>query len=672
MREKIQAFLTQYIGITFRLIFVFLSIRFLEFFYIRFYIQAPVTADGLFTRSINFDSLFILLYSVTLGLPLILLSLFYFNVSIQLAKASAFMLVFINLGLTQYFLTNHTLLTGQFFEFSFVETKNIILNELSIGRLHFWITLVAILILTAYLLYFKKYTAHKTLQRFFGFSYILALIVSLVNCNHVFKDLKYFDSNYAYLVGNSKITYFIKSYYAKKEKESEFHFFDPAKVKECSKAVREQYPQFNYTDTDFPFVHNEAYQNVLGPFFKESVNKPNIVLIISESLSSSFSGKKTSLGSLTPFTDSLANVGLSWQNFLSNAPRTYGAIPDILASLPLCVNERGFINTQVEYPQHKKYPVHTTIIDLLKQNGYVCNYYYGGWGYFDNVGFYLREKNITHFVCESDFDKTKYRIKNGLTTGQIWGYNDKALFNQSLDLFETHTLNKPFLNVFQTISNHSPFNLSEDIYYSDAFLEKRYAALGLSKSLETKIDKKIISSIFFADDALKEYFNRMQTHQEFENTIFIITGDHAIDLNIDSSPLKNYRVPLIVYSPLLKKAQTFSGLCSHIDILPSLLGLLEKNYGLKFPAEKQWIGEGLDTSLIFKAKRNIPLNMLSMDMPNFIYKNYLLQGENIYELDSSLQTSTETNQKKAKEIKNHIHNFYYLNNYVCLKNKIWQ
>ena len=670
MADKIINFLRHTIGTTFWVILIFVFIRILEYTYV-FVTQAnAVSLDLFFSRSVNFDSLLVLLFSLLLILPLFLLSLINFKLFLATNRTLAFLLIFIDLAFTQYFLTNNALLTSQLFEFSGADIKNIIFNEFTINRLPFWIGVIFVLCLSVYVLFFKKIQLKKRTEVLLLIIYSIGVIATLANLGHLFKDLKYFDSNYSYLLGNSKITYFVKSYYVKKEKDSGFNFFDKTELTNKINDFHKTNDKMLFNENEFPFIHSEAYNNVLGNFFVASKTKPNVVIIISESLSSSFSGKDNIYGSLTPFTDSLMNAGLSWKHFLSNAERSYGALPNILASMPLCVNERGFINTKVEYPGHKKYPSHTTLIELLKQNGYVTNYYYGGWGNFDNASDYLHEKNIDNFICEGDFNTSKYGGNKSNSSG-VWGYNDKKLFNQSLDLYSKHINGKPFLSVYQTISNHGPFNLSEESYYSDAYLTKKLASINVPVSILKKIDKKIVSSVFFADDALKLYVYEMQKKPEFANTIFIITGDHASDINIDKGPFKNYRTPLIIYSPLLKKARSFEGVCSHIDILPSLLALLKENFSLDLPEKKHWIGYGLDTSKVFNVSRPIPLNLSSMDIPNFIVSNYFLQGEEVYSFDSTLKTFNAVDASKAEEIKKAIKPFYYLNNYACVKNKIW-
>ena len=60
--------------------------------------------------------------------------------------------------------------------------------------------------------------------------------------------------------------------------------------------------------------------------------------------------------------------------------------------------------------------------------------------------------------------------------------------------------------------------------------------------------RKVFASVLFADDALRLYFEQASQLPGYDNTIFIITGDHLLpELRVDIR-IERYQVPLIVYS----------------------------------------------------------------------------------------------------------------------------
>lgn len=84
----------------------------------------------------------------------------------------------------------------------------------------------------------------------------------------------------------------------------------------------------------YPFLKNVNYENVLGPFLDRSEAQPNFVFLIIEGLGRDFTGPGARYGGFTPFLDSLAGKSLYWKNGLSNAGRTFGALPSIFGGLP--------------------------------------------------------------------------------------------------------------------------------------------------------------------------------------------------------------------------------------------------------------------------------------------------------------------------------------------------
>ena len=671
MIEKIRSFLWEYVRTVIYLVLLFILIRILEYSFIYITGDVSLTRNLFFESSINYDTLFVLLFSACLLIPLFLLNLINFKFFSYANRSIAMLLILTNLALVQFFLITGSLLTSQVFEFSFTDLSAVVFSEFSFSRFPLWVAFILATLLSFYVLFKWIKQPRVQFQKAAFLIYGIALLIAIQNIPFTYKELKHFDSNYQYQLGNSKLIYLIKSYILSKEIESQDVFASPAYLGKMVQLYQRSQSGFTFEGNEFPLIHQEVYQNVLGANFISASIMPNVVIIIAESLSSVISGSEAPYGSLTPFTDSLSNQGLSWQYFLSNAERSFGALPNILASAPPGVEARGFINTTVKYADLKRYPKHLSLVQLLKDNGYTTNYYYGGWGEFDHVSYYLKENKIDHFVSERQFNTSRYHKKKESSPNQVWGYADKDLFSQSMDFFAQHCQQGPFLSIYQTISNHSPYNLSDDSYYEESYLNKRLAALSLSPNIQKIIDKNIIASVLYSDDALRDYFSSIAKNPAFNNTIFIITGDHSLGLNTDTSVFKNYWVPLIIYSPLLKHAQRYKGVSSHIDILPSLLALLQQNFNCQFPQRKHWIGAGLDTSTSFHSSNIIPLNLFSLDKPAFIIANHVLYSDNVYRFKNDFTIELETDAEQVKSFAEKVEAFRYLNNYVCRKNKIW-
>jgi hypothetical protein len=161
LQPKLNNFFLDYVLKVFCLLFVFFIVRVLEYTFVTYNKISSISADLFFSKSLNFDVLVILLFSLTLLLPLFLISVFSFKLYSFSIKLLGTILVFINLAFTQYFLTNNTLLTAQLFEFSLTDIKDIVFNEFSFNRLVFWIAVVLILCLTVFVLFIKVFRFQK-------------------------------------------------------------------------------------------------------------------------------------------------------------------------------------------------------------------------------------------------------------------------------------------------------------------------------------------------------------------------------------------------------------------------------------------------------------------------------------------------------------------------------
>jgi uncharacterized sulfatase len=391
----------------------------------------------------------------------------------------------------------------------------------------------------------------------------------------------------------------------------------------------------NYLDeAQYPFLHRADAPDVLGPFFKPSPKKPNIVLIIVEGLGRAFTGEDAYLGNFTPFVDSLARQSLYWENFLSEGGRTFAALPSLLGSLPFAKN--GFTDLG------DKMPPHVSLMSILKKNGYSTNFYYGGHSEFDNMAQFLKRNGADRISDETNFGPG-YPKMPGSGSGFTWGYGDKALFSNFLKT-NAPTDTVPKLQVLLTVSTHDPFKINEQ----DTYLRRMEARLvGLNLSDAQKKDRLNyryeLASVLYLDDALRGFFTAYRQRPDFQNTIFLITGDHRMPEIPMTTQIDRFHVPLIVYSPLLSRTATFRAISTHFDVAPSLLAFLQKNHGLRAPSVGSWLGTGLDTTRGFRNVHGYPMMMTKAELVDFAMGPYLLNRGKLYKIreDMTLEPLNE-------------------------------
>ena len=72
--------------------------------------------------------------------------------------------------------------------------------------------------------------------------------------------------------------------------------------------------------------------------------------------------------------------------------------------------------------------------------------------------------------------------------------------------------------------------------------------------------------MLYADASLKRLFERYRKRTDYDNTIFVITGDHRIPEIPLSTKIDRYHVPLIIYSPLLQKTKEIADFLNENNI----------------------------------------------------------------------------------------------------------
>ncbi len=399
---------------------------------------------------------------------------------------------------------------------------------------------------------------------------------------------------------------------------------------------------FVYVDERrFPFLHKDETPDVLTPFFNKSNQKPNIVIILVEGLGRAFTNDGAVLGNFTPFFDSLSKQSLYWNNFVSSAGRSFAVLPSVLGSLPFGKN--GFNELGENMPKH------LSLISIAKHNGYKSAFFYGGDSKFDNMDLFMKKNGVDNIYDENTFPAgyTKLPSENGFS----WGYGDQELFERYLQLRSGESDPQPKLNVLFTVAMHSPFLLNNQEKYNQLFEHRM-------EELKFPAEKKKVyrqyqpqyASILFFDKALQTFINEYKERKDFENTIFIITGDHRMPEIPMLTKMDRYHVPLIIYSPLLKRTASFSSISSHFDIAPSLLAFLNNSYNMEKPTLASWVGSGLDTSGTFSNQHRYPLMQTKNDVVDFLQGATHLNGKTVYSITSGMNEESLNDKVKYDQL----------------------
>ncbi|TMM57368.1 LTA synthase family protein [Maribacter algarum] len=409
-------------------------------------------------------------------------------------------------------------------------------------------------------------------------------------------------------------------------------------------------------DVEYPLIKSQQIENVLGEYFELKEEKPNIVFVMVEGLGRDFVGEGAEYGGFTPFLDDLSTKSLYWENCLSNTGRTFGVLPSLMGSLPF--GKSGFMELE-------KYPNKLTLYSILKNNGYHTSFLQGTNSSFDNVDRFLLSENVDYVLDKSGFGN-QYTLQEEDAAGSTWGYPDKELFKKSMSI--PRDANQPRMEVYMTISTHEPFLPPRQDYFENE-VEKILAKGKHQGKIKKVIEKNdnVFATLLYTDDALKYLFEEYKRQPNYDNTIFVVTGDHRLIPIPQRNNLSRFHVPLMIYSPMLKKTRKMSALNSHFDVTPTLLALLEGKYELKTPKKVAWMGSALDMNEGYRSIKDIPLMRNKNELKEFVDGEKLFSDGSVYDIDENMDLGTSFGGSKGES---KLKNFKAMNAYVTTNDKI--
>jgi phosphoglycerol transferase MdoB-like AlkP superfamily enzyme len=280
-------------------------------------------------------------------------------------------------------------------------------------------------------------------------------------------------------------------------------------------------------------------------------NHKNVVLITIESYSADFLKTYGNEQNITPFLDSLATKSLLFTNLYAVGNRTVRG----LESVTLCVPPTAGESVVKRKDNKDKFSTGS----IFAKKGYNVKYIYGGDAYFDNMEDFFAGNGY------GIVDKKTFKPEE-ITFSNVWGVCDEDLYKKAIKTMnEEAKENKPFFNHIMTVSNHRPFT------YPNGKID----ISGDAKSRE--------GGVKYTDYAMKQFFIMAKKQSWFKNTIFVILADHCASSSGKTElPIDKYRIPAMIYAPEFVQPTHYNNMMSQIDIMPTLLGLLNFNYQSKF------------------------------------------------------------------------------------------
>ncbi len=344
-------------------------------------------------------------------------------------------------------------------------------------------------------------------------------------------------------------------------------------------------PRINHFE---PKVLNELFnaehtiKNDTNLLFKELAGK-NVMVVILESLDKEWVGvlNKDVEGytGFTPFFDSLSTQGYLFSRGYANGCKSIDAPPAIFAGIPS--SETPFVLST--YSGNKL----NSLASLLKPKGYTSAFFHGAVNGSMRFDSFMKQAGFDHY-----FGMTEYNNPDDFDGH--WGIPDELYLQYTAQ--EMSKLPQPFLSSVFTLTSHYPFKIPEE--YEDDFPE---GSMPIHKCLG------------YTDYALQRFFETAAKQDWYNNTLFVITADHAVEGHLQEYKTAEgaFTIPILFFAPgsdLVGLDNTT--IVQQTDIMPTVLSMV-----------------GIESE--FVAFGN---NMFSQDSPHFAYNYYngahqLIEGE---------------------------------------------
>lgn len=273
--------------------------------------------------------------------------------------------------------------------------------------------------------------------------------------------------------------------------------------------------------------------------------RPNVVVLIVESMGREYLGSLNGNEGYFPFVDSLCGHSLVLADAYANAERSNKSICAILAGIPSFTDD-AFMNTA--YAGNTLEGLGTR----LKEMGYSTAFFHGGINGEYKFDSFTKACGFDRYYGMDEFGDDRFYDGH-------WGIYDEEFLLWSADRISE--LPEPFCVGAFTLSSHDPFVIPE-----------RYKGRFPSNGSD------IHESLGYTDMSLRRFFDKARKQPWFANTLFVITGDHTFQYNVHpaqyTNPAGRFAVPIIYYAGDGRLTGKDDRVAQHLDILPSVLDVV--------------------------------------------------------------------------------------------------
>ncbi|WP_059105958.1 LTA synthase family protein [Shouchella shacheensis] len=362
----------------------------------------------------------------------------------------------------------------------------------------------------------------------------------------------------------------------------------------------------NYTRAN----HKEPDEDMFGV-----AEGKNVFMISLESIQSFVIENDVYGEEVTPFLNELKDDSYYFENFYHQTEQGKTSDSEFLVNTSMFGRDSGAVFFTHAGNEYNATP------EILGENGYHSSVMHA-----NNSSFWNRDVMYDSLGYDEFYDVDSYEVTEENSVG--WGLKDREFFEQSIPLLQEQP--QPFYTTFITLTNHFPFELDEE----DRMIEEYDSNSGTLN--------RFFPTVRYMDYAVEEFFNDIKEAGLYEDSIFVLYGDHyGISENhnramsqylgkdeitpFDTTQLQ--RVPLFIHIPG-HEGEIMDTVGGQIDLKPTIMNLL----GLSTKNDIQF---GSD---LFSPERE---SYAVLRNGNFITEDHVFANNTCYEKETGEEAEIE-------------------------------
>ena len=269
-------------------------------------------------------------------------------------------------------------------------------------------------------------------------------------------------------------------------------------------------------------------------------DRPNILLVIWESLSADYSEFFGGSQPATPHLDELAREGIAFTDCTSSGFRTDRGLISILS---------GYLSqpTTCVIRHTRKLPNLPGLARTLANNGYTTTAIHGGDLTIMHLNDYYLASGHKVLIEQKDMPTNLQTCK--------WGIHDGEVVKFATDFIKEKRKSddKPFFITLQTLSSHEPFEVPELIVPNDP----------------------VKNTFAYADKALGDLVKELKLSGAWDDLLLIVVADHGVNLPKPVTDRKAHsKIPMLLSGGAITDQFQIDTPVSQTDLAATILGQL--------------------------------------------------------------------------------------------------